>query len=129
MWLCGILPTNRLQPLVGALKYVLRAFIIIILSYYILFNITLLLLFLNHNAKVQTKNEKNEGFVLINVKRVKIFQLSLKIQCEMLNPVKTFTYEYDGEYTPRCHPCPQLGFFLIALQRYKEYLGKPNYFS
>lgn len=78
MWLCGILPTNRLQPLVGALKYVLRAFIIVILSYYILFNITLLLLFLNHNAKVQTKNEKNEGFVLINVKRVKIFQLSLK---------------------------------------------------
>ena len=77
MWLCGILPTNRLQPLVGALKYVLRAFIIIILSYYILFNITLLL-FLNCTAKVQTKNEKNEGFVLINVKRVKIFQLSLK---------------------------------------------------
>lgn len=127
MWLCGILPTNRLQSLVGALKYVLRTFIIVILSYYILFNITLLL-FLNCTAKVQTKNEKNEGFVLINVKCVKIFQLSLKIQCEVLNPVKTFTYEYDGEYTPRCHPCPQLSFSLNCTAKVVRIFGKTKLF-
>ena len=45
----------------------------------------------------------------------------------MLNPLKVFPYGCDGDYTSRCHSCPQLGFPLIAMQRYKEFLKCPNF--
>ena len=64
MW---YMSTDRLQTIVGHLNVLYGC---LFLSY--------IVLSLNHSAKVHTKNEKNERFVLIDIKNVKIFQSNAK---------------------------------------------------